>query len=294
MARELTPDDWKRIGRAAYRLDDPVEWSAARGLWRGGEQIVEQQLDFCLLDATVEEVIIEGLKHMDPKRRISLWGVLEVADMVRAALDAGRGFSIARFGDGELFAMAQGTLLSVAEVQQAFARLPRTGVNFGDFEAGGQLAASFPDADILGVPISRFMSYSPMFLRLARHYGWPIHTRRMSASVINYMLYEHTDLYQTLLRQHKVLLVGNRASELAENLKDRGFPPVVGCVAVSGMAAVPAVLQEIDSYEYDVALVAAASPACLICPALGKKGKVAIDFGHLADQLLEPRRNLAL
>jgi hypothetical protein len=221
---------------------------------------------------------------------------MAVAARVLEAVDGGRGFSLIRFGDGELFTLAQNTVLPADEVRLAAPFLfERHGVVVPNAEARDLLAGAFWNADLVGVPTSRRTTYSPMFLRLAAYHGWPIHTRPLTLSVINYMLYEHTDLYQTLLRRCRVLLVGNRSADLARRLGEAGFDGVVGHVAVpQGVLSVRAALDEIETHTFDVAFVAAGIAACLICPVLARQGKVALDFGILADDLTNPALGLPL
>lgn len=56
---------------------------------------------------------------------------------------------------------------------------------------------------------------------------------------------------------------------------------------VAGYADIPRVMQRIRKHDFDLALVAAGIPAIVLCRHIADElGKVAIDFGHLANKLV--------
>lgn len=282
MTEPLTHQDWLRIAKGGFDAQDPVEYAAAYGLFKGGEELLQEQLGNSVLNADLRTVIDLGL-HQLVARRIHLLTAQEVVTRLEAALAAGSGFAVIRFGDGELLTLAQDSVLTTDEVRLAAPWLHLSGVIVPDLQARDKLADAFQSADVVGVPTSRFMTYGTLFLRLASFYHWPIETMPLTSSVINYAINETTDFYQHVLQTRKVLLIGNRSAQLQTVLEARGVTSIVGHVPVTGMSAIPTALNESFQYDFDVALVAAGIPACVICPELRDRGKVAIDFGHLAD-----------
>jgi len=293
MSTDISNEDWLRIAQGGFDLQNPVEAAAAYGLFKGGEEILQQKLSYSLLNAKLDEVIEAGL-HQLGHRRITLLGANDVASRIETALQSGTGYSLIRFGDGELLTLAQDSVLTVQEVQKVAPWLPWAGVTVPDLAARDQLVEAFFRTDLVGVPTSRFMTYGPLFLRLASHYQWPIATMPLTSSVINYAMYEDTDLYQKILRNHKVLIIGNRSAQLHAVLEESGVSTVVGHLPVSGMSSIATVLAESNTYDFEVAFVAAGIPACVICPQLRDRGKIAIDFGHLADGLADKTHHIQL
>ncbi len=292
MAEPLTELDWARIAKGGFDTGNPLEMAAANGLFKGGEEVLQEHLGETLLNADLRTVIRLGLNQLD-ERRISLVTPHEVVDRIDAALETGKGYTLIRFGDGELLTLAQDSVLTTEEVRLAGLWLHLSGVTTPDLDARDKLIEAFQSADMVGVPTSRFMTYGPLFLRLASYYQWPIDTLPLTSSVVNYAMFEATDFYQRVLRIRRVLLMGNRSAQLQRVLESEGYSSIVGHVAVNGMSAVPEALHEAEPYDFDVALVAAGIPACVLCPMLRERGKVAIDFGHLADALADQRVRLA-
>lgn len=293
MTAGISEEDWKRIERGGFDSQNPLETAAAYGLFKGGEEILQHQLGNTLLNAGLKEVLSAGL-HSLRRRRKDLLPAGAAAARIEEALLDGKGFSLIRLGDGELLTLAQGTVLGVEEVQKAGPWLHYSGVAVPDLNARDQLGVAFLRSDLVGVPTSRFMTYGTLFLRIAAHHGWPIETMPLTSSVINYEIFEQTDLFPKILRRHKVLLMGRTAAELRAHLERQGVTTIAGHIPVDGMAAVEGALAESERYEFDVALVAAGIPACVICMRLRDRGKVAIDFGHLADALVNQTVRLSL
>lgn len=293
MTAGISEEDWERIRKGGFDSQNPLETAAAYGLFKGGDEILQHQLGNSLLNADLQDVIAAGL-HRLRHRRKDLLPATVAAARIEEALLASKGFSLIRLGDGELLTLAQGTVLSVEEVQKAGPWLHYSGVTVPDLNARDQLGVAFLRSDLIGVPTSRFMTYGTLFLKIAAHHGWSIETMPLTSSVINYEIFQQTDLYQKILRRHRVLLMGRMAGELKAALEAQGVTTIVGHIPVNGMAAVEGALAESERFEFDAALVAAGIPACMICLRLRDRGKVAIDFGHLADALINQTVKLSL
>ncbi len=293
MSLDLSEEDWTRISRGGFNAQSDLEMAAAYGLFKGGEEILQQHLGYSLMHASLTEVITAGMEEL-AHRRIGLLTANDVVARLDNALATGTGYSLIRFGDGELLTLAQDSVLTSQEVQQAAPWLWLSGVTLPDLAARDQLVDAFIHADLVGVPTSRFMTYGSLFLRIAAYYHWSIDTMALTSSVINYMMFEETNIYQRMLRRHKVLLIGNASESLHTALQADGFSSVVGHIPANGMASIPGVLADSLNYDFDVAFVAAGIPACVICRYLRDRGKVAIDFGHLADGLANKQLTLSV
>ena len=101
---------------------------------------------------------------------------------------------------------------------------------------------------------------------------------------MNYSL-EEEGLLTGLLSGYRLLLIGNAAPGLGQALARRQLH-VAGIVTpVNGYADIDRVSAETEAYEYDIVLIAAGIAAIPMAVRLAAKGKVAIDFGHLANRI---------
>ena len=91
-----------------------------------------------------------------------------------------------------------------------------------------------------------------------------------------------------LLQGRKLLIIGNAAPELAHVLTGHGFI-ITGIISpVNGFADIERVMVEVRDIEFDLALVSAGIPAVMISYRIAaERGKVALDFGHLADAIVK-------
>jgi hypothetical protein len=193
----------------------------------------------------------------------------------------------------DLIPLAQGTVYSNEEVQSAGGHfLPYAGVSIPDYNARTQLNKAIRRASIIGVPISRKPLFQNLFFRLARHYKWPLQRMQLTTSLINFELADTTNLYRSLLQQHQVLLIGNQMPLVKEKYENEGITNIVGAITIDGTKSIPEVLSQAERYEYEVVLVSAGVATAIICPKFSKLGKVAIDFGHMADKLVKNSRSI--
>jgi hypothetical protein len=114
----------------------------------------------------------------------------------------------------------------------------------------------------------------------------------MTNSTINYGLYQ-AGLLTQLLTGRKLLVIGNAASELARVLTGRGYV-VSGIISpVKGFPDIERVMAELRDSEFDLALVSAGIPAVILCWRIAvERGKVALDFGHMADMIVNGKYTL--
>ncbi len=288
---KLPESDWKRIRKGIVHKHT-FEELAAEGLYQGGEQMVEKALpQEVILPKSLESIILAGVQAFADET-ICLESPAKVALRVKIALKEKRGFALIRLGDGELLTLAQGTALTEQEVATAGHFLGYAGVYVPDWFTRDQLERAVRIADIVGIPRVRRTTFQILFHDLARYYDWPLQEMRLASSVINYELDAQTNLYRHLLKQYRVVLVGNRMQELAEQLNHSGYTSIADVVPVQGVKSVTSVLEKLQPISFDVALVSAGVAADLICVALKDCGKTAIDFGHLADLIVKQKRSV--
>lgn len=257
-----------------------------KGKYDGGEAVLAQLYpeNMILPDIPVEHVIALGFEQV----RHLLKPLVETDAIyleIQAALQENRPLSIVRLGDGELLALAHDTVLSADLVLREGAFLEYSGIEIPAHQHRDQLAEAVRHATFVGIPTARAANYYGLLLPVLKAHGISIGQMQLTYSIVNYSLAQQ-GFIPRILEGRKVLLVGNIASELAHILAQHGIS-VAGIVTpVRGMRDIPRVLEEVAIYQYDIALVAAGIPAVILCQQIAALyGKVALDFGHLANKL---------
>lgn len=286
---QMSDTDWNRIFRGVFSQNE-ADLIASEGIYRGGDELVNHCLPTnSILNADIDSIIAAGTKAMS-HRLINLIDEHEVAKRIWNAAEERRGFSLVRLGDGELLTLAQDTVYTIDEIKFIGSHfLTYAGLNVPDLAARDALISSVQQADIVGVPSLRRITFQNLFRKVANHYNLPIENMPLTTSVINYVL-EKTALYHRLFTHFRVLLIGNRMAELREHLTKYGYQSIVGVLPLAGTKAVDEVLEQTSHSQYDVAIVAGGIAASILCPLISRNHKVAIDFGHLADELLYDNR----
>lgn len=257
------------------------------GVFAGGEALVAQHIppDHILPAVAAADLIAAGFRQYAPSLT-RLASPHEVADQIRGALDAQRPLSVVRLGDGELLTLAADTVLPGEQVQELAPFLPYAGVPRSVPEIRAALAEAIQGADWVGVPISRAPTFQGLLFPVMRHFGIDWSRLKLTSSTINYSLHQ-AGLLLPILQGRRVLVIGSQASGLGALLLSHGIH-VTGMIgSVAGVMDVPRVLQETAAHSFDIALVAAGVPAVILCRRIaGELGRVALDFGHLADKLV--------
>ncbi|ETT64799.1 hypothetical protein C172_14318 [Paenibacillus sp. FSL H8-457] len=258
----------------------------AKGLYDGGEGIVDSILPELeiLPEISVRQIIEAGMEQMS-SQYYRLLSAAEVARKLNEALDSSSPLSVIRLGDGELLTLAQDMVLNEEEVRKEGHFLSYAGVCLPDLKARDMLAASVRKADIVGIPKLRLPNFQPLGFSVFRAHGIDYRKLQLTLSTVNYALHLE-GLLGGILAGRRVLVVGNSAPGLSRVLSGRGIK-VAGTVApVEGIHDIPRIMDEIRGHPFDIALVGAGIPAVIITERIASElGKVAIDFGHLADSL---------
>ncbi|MBW7474516.1 succinyl-CoA synthetase [Paenibacillus oenotherae] len=258
------------------------------GHYEGGEQLLEHSVPHHLLlpEVSLREVIAAGIDVLSP-RMLPLIGVHEVFAEMEQAIQAEQPCAVVRLGDGELLALSQEVVYDGPTVLHEGKFLPYAGVTPPDLMARDQLALAVQHAQIVGVPLSRRKHFQPLLHPVLRGHGIHPGSLRMTTSTINYGLYQE-GLLLRLLAGRKLLLIGNAAPPLAVLLQERGYT-VSGIISpVNGFPDIERVMSEVRDAVFDLALVSAGIPAVVICWRIAaERGKVALDFGHMADTIVK-------
>ncbi len=104
-----------------------------------------------------------------------------------------------------------------------------------------------------------------------------------SAWVTHYMVCRPD--FGDLLRHRKIAVVGRRAPEVISKLSKAD---AVEARVLEGFEDMEPVLNTLNSTDFDIALVAGGVPATILCPDIASTtGRIAIDFGHALDLLID-------
>ncbi|MFD0673391.1 GT-D fold domain-containing glycosyltransferase [Cohnella sp. GCM10027633] len=285
--KKATGLSWSEAG-PGYETSAGTEYELGyrRGMVDGAEKLLEHHLpaDRIIPDVTADEAMAAGVQALRI-RSLPLIGIDRVFEELDGAARERRPYSFIRLGDGELMTLAQEVVMPVSELRTSSPFLPYAGIVVPDLSARDRLAEAIRSATLVGVPVSRQPQYQPLLFRVLHAHGIPCANLSLTTSTMNYSLYEH-DCLPRLLGGRKLLLVGNVANELAMAFKAQGYH-VAGVVSpVKGFGDVDRVVAESAAHDFDFALVSAGIPAIPIVVGLAARtGKVAIDFGHLADRI---------
>lgn len=194
-----------------------------------------------------------------------------------------------------------------------------SGVNYPDLGVRDQLAQAVKSASLIGIPIRNRPGRSRAHLKLVEGFQTVLleelnllnlspERMKFGDSALHYLLYTSgwlnrilfPDDYPQILQQYsfppgykpEVLLVGNRAGELADLMGPKGLR-ISGVVKPVGLTNIDETMAAISRHSFDIALMAAGIAAKILCPATAERmNRVAIDAGHLFDLLVDHHRHL--
>ena len=275
-------------GRKEGYAQGKYECDAANKWKEGVESVIDRYIpDYEILpDISAEQVIAAGVEHLRP-HFLHLLTPDELGPRILHALDHREPMSVVRLGDGELLTLAQGVVLSIEQVKSDGHFLGYAGVNVPDFEARDRLLASVREATVVGIPKLRVRNYQPLAFAVFRAYDIDYRNMTLTDSLINYYLYQ-AGWYSRLLEGRRVLIAGNLADSLAKWMKLHGVNVVHTVSPVHGVSDVDRVMGVVAGCDFDIALVPAGIAAVMIAQRIAAElGKVAIDFGHLANSMIK-------
>ncbi|MBB3113634.1 hypothetical protein FHS18_005747 [Paenibacillus phyllosphaerae] len=255
-----------------------------KGLYEGGEMLLEQSVPphMLLPEVQLTEIIAAGVHAYAPQMH-PLLDVAAVYEELSQAIDQSRPYAVVRLGDGELLALAQDVVYDSETLQREARFLSYAGVTPPDLAARDQLAMAIRQAQVVGLPRSRQKHFQPLMYPVLRQHGIELGSLRKTSSTINYELH-HSGLLAPLLRDRRLLIIGNAAPECAHALQQAGYS-VTGIISpVNGFRDIDRIMEQAHQAQFDFALVAAGIPAVILCWRIAAElGKPALDFGHMAD-----------
>ncbi|WP_077358601.1 GT-D fold domain-containing protein [Virgibacillus halodenitrificans] len=298
--------EWLRLKKMGYADVQGQEGIAVESMYQGGDVYVRNQLgEHSFLPHNIQDIIEAGIKSLE-KEIIPVQKPDIIAEEIRKSIELSQGFSVISLGDGEMIAMAHDLLLPTKELIQnprfvypellkhspkGHYPLLHTGITIPNHAVRELLTNNVLEADAVGIPIARYPTYQGLFNQLATHHKWPLKKMLLTTSAIGYRL-NNTPIYNELLTNHKVLLIGNLMHEAEQYFKNQGYTNIVGSIPVPGFDSHPSVLEKTTAYDFDVALVAAGVASNIICVQLAKRKKIAIDIGRLIDELLSGKKSI--
>lgn len=210
--------------------------------------------------------------------------VNEVFSRIKLALTAGRGLSIARFGNGEAIALAQGTLLPPERIPYW---LEYAGVKLPNERIRQALLDALLNADIVGLTTDRInWDCAPLLEQVL--VTNKIRPKYITDGAINWQLHKIPRFYQTI-GKYPTVLVGRLAPAAAPHLVNRGVK-IVNTLVLEDYNDLARIEQSLlTGPRFRIALIAAGIPATILCPRLARRtGCIAIDYGHVINDLLKP------
>lgn len=258
------------------------------GKHTGGDGIVDLVLPAYQImpEAGIEEIVAAGVNALS-HRIVHLLTVQEVGERIMNALESHSPFSLVRLGDGESLTLAQDTVMTAEQVREAGDFLQYAGVSVPDHAARDSLASAIRRATVVGVPKLRQPNYQPLTFAAFRANGIDYQKLALTDSLINYYIHQSGYLSR-MMQGRRVLLIGDKGMELANVLSANGVN-VAGVIApVQGVGDAGRVSELAEGYDFDLAIVSAGISAVLIAENIATRiGKVAVDFGHMADALIK-------
>ncbi|MED4635558.1 GT-D fold domain-containing glycosyltransferase [Peribacillus frigoritolerans] len=224
--------------------------------------------------------MIDGNYHFEK----SLLDNRKVIKLLDQAIKQNRGFSLARFGIGEISYLsypANGLLVQEFKRYESYA-----GVSHAPEIIRRELVRSMQDTDIAGLIAPWRLDPWAKQTRTVLEQLKFMPTKACCAWIMQSLLDEGT--LWPWLSNKKVFLVGRRSKEAEIVFREQGIQ-ITGSIGLNGYDELIRVQNELQSnQEWEIALISAGIPATILAPRIAKSTqKVAIDFGHALDMILD-------
>jgi hypothetical protein len=224
--------------------------------------------------------VIDGKYHFEK----SLLDNRKVIKLLDQAIKQNKGFSLARFGIGEISYLsypANGLLVREFKRYESYA-----GVTQAPEIIRRELVRSMQDTDIAGLIAPWRLDPWAKQTRTVLEQLKFMPTKACCAWIMQSLLDEGT--LWPWLSNKKVFLVGRRSKEAEIVFREQGIQ-ITGSIGLNGYDELIRVQNELQSdQEWEIALISAGIPATILAPRIAKSTqKVAIDFGHALDMILD-------
>lgn len=212
----------------------------------------------------------------------------EVLERIRRAIERKTPLSLIRLASGEAFVLAHNVILPMSQIPWW---VDYAGVRLPNETARRDLINAVQKADIVGLSSDHTRwECAPLLEKSFNHYKLnPVY---LTSSIVNWEMHKHNALYR-IIGKTPTILVGRRATEAAPKLAARGLN-IVKSYQLEGYTDLPRVEKAIsEGPGFRLAIVAAGIPACILCSRIAKsRGCVAIDYGHVINDLIQPGFNI--
>ncbi|PHD74971.1 hypothetical protein COF64_13860 [Bacillus sp. AFS043905] len=224
--------------------------------------------------------MVEGNYHFE-KYLLDNRKVMKLLDQ---AIKQNRGFSLARFGIGEISYLsypANGLFVQEFKRYESYA-----GVSNSPEMIRRELVRSLRDTDIAGLIAPWRLDPWAKQTRAVLEQLKFMPSKACCAWIMQSLLDEGT--LWPWLSNKKVFLVGRRSKEAEIVFREQGIQ-ITGSIVLNGYDELNRVQNELQSNQkWEIALISAGIPATILAPRIAKlTQKVAIDFGHALDMILD-------
>lgn len=224
--------------------------------------------------------VFEGTYHFENQ----LLDNMKVIKLLDQAIKQKKGFSLARFGIGEISYLswpANGLLVQEFKRYESYA-----GVSNSPEIIRRELIRSLRDTDIAGLIAPwRLDPWAKQTRTVLKQLKF-MPSKACCAWIMQSLLDEGT--LWPWLSNKRVFLVGRRSKEAEIVFKKQGVQ-ITGSINLNGYEELNKVQNELQSNQkWEIALISAGIPATILAPRIAKfTQKVAIDFGHALDMILD-------
>ncbi|TWD97771.1 hypothetical protein FB545_3288 [Peribacillus frigoritolerans] len=224
--------------------------------------------------------MVEGNYHFE-KYLLDNRKVMKLLDQ---AIKQNRGYSLARFGIGEISYLsypANGLFVQEFKRYESYA-----GVSNSPEMIRRELVRSLRDTDIAGLIAPWRLDPWAKQTRAVLEQLKFMPSKACCAWIMQSLLDEGT--LWPWLSNKKVFLVGRRSKEAEIVFREQGIQ-ITGSIVLNGYDELNRVQNELQSNQkWEIALISAGIPATILAPRIAKlTQKVAIDFGHALDMILD-------
>ncbi|MFJ7364258.1 GT-D fold domain-containing glycosyltransferase [Peribacillus frigoritolerans] len=224
--------------------------------------------------------MVEGNYHFE-KYLLDNRKVIKLLDQ---AIKQNKGFSLARYGIGEISYLsysANGLFVQEFKRYESYA-----GVSHAPEIIRQELVRSLRDTDIAGLIAPWRLGPWAKQTRTVFEQLKFMPSKACCAWIMQSLLDEGA--LWPWLSNKKVFLVGRRSKEAEIVFKEQGVQ-ITGSIGLNGYEELNRVQNELQSnQEWEIALISAGIPATILAPRIAKlTQKVAIDFGHALDMILD-------
>ncbi len=225
----------------------------------------------------------------------------EVLNRIQIALKQKRPLSLVRIGDGENIVLAQNILISPREVLNTYwVKQSDTGrgkgVTLPNLNLRNQMVKAIRLADLVGICRKKNDEVSvpgkykrELTDKLFEHFH--LNPSNLCYVFVNRKMVSYR-LFWELIHRYRTLLISKWAEAYTEKIsREYNFlkPQIVGCIDFTHYKQIPATLDQIGKYRFDLALVSAGVNSVILAPAIAERyGKVALDFGKTMMYTVRP------